>query len=141
MERAPQVLRTLADRFDPAAFDAPRGRALLRLRVEGEGEGDWDALADGRLELRPAGAEKPDARLSADPATWRRMGEDVRGGMDAFRRGRLKLRDDLHLGVGFLAATSGLTGPERLEVGRVGTRIGDIAVLRGGRRERRAAAR
>jgi len=60
------------------------------------------------------------------------MGEDVRGGMEAFRRGRLKLRDDLHLGVGFLAATSGLTGPERLEVGRVTTRIGDIAVLRGG---------
>src|SRR5215203_5381336 len=128
MERAPDVLRTLADRFDPAAFDSPRGRALLRLRVEGEG--DWDALADGHLELRPAGAEKPDARLSADAATWRRMGEDVRGGMEAFRRGRLTLRDDLHLGVGFLAATSGLTGPERLEVGRVGTRIGDIAVLR-----------
>ena len=130
MDRAPDVLRTLAERFDPAAFDSPRGRALLRLRVEGEG--DWDALADGHLELRPAGAEKPDARLSADAATWRRMGEDVRGGMEAFRRGRLTLRDDLHLGVGFLAATSGLTGPERLEVGRVGTRIGDIAVLRGG---------
>jgi pimeloyl-ACP methyl ester carboxylesterase len=130
MDRAPDVLRTLAERFDPAAFDAPRGRALLRLRVEGEG--DWDALADGRLELRPAGVERPDARLSADPATWHRMGEDVRGGMEAFRRGRLKLRDDLHLGVGFLAATSGLTGPERLEVGRVETRIGDIALLRGG---------
>src|ERR687893_732089 len=130
MERAPDVLRTLAERFDPAAFDAPRGRALLRLRVEGEG--DWDAVADGRLELRPAGAERPDARLSADPATWRRMGNDVGGGMEAFRRGRLKLRDDLHLGVGFLAATSGLTGPERLEGGRVKTRIGDIAVLPGG---------
>src|SRR5918997_2714342 len=131
MERAPDVLRTLAERFDPAAFDAPRGRALLRLRVEGEG--DWDAVADGHLELRPAGAEKPDARLSADPATWRRMGEDVRGGMEAFRRGRLKLRDDLHLGVGFLAATSGVTGPGRLAPGRVETPLGDIALLSAGR--------
>src|SRR5215213_11113277 len=130
MQRAPDVLRTLADRFDPAAFDAPRGRALLRKSVEGEG--DWDALADGHLELRPAGDEKPDARLAADPATWRRMGQDVRGGMEAFRRGKLKLRDDLHLGVGFLAATSGMTEPGRLEVGRVGTEIGDIALLRAG---------
>ena len=42
--------------------------------------------------------------------------------MEAFRRGRLKIRDDLHLGVGFLAATSGMTGPERLELGRVAHR-------------------
>src|SRR3989337_223693 len=103
MAAPPTVLQTLAGRFDPEAFDAPAGQALLRLRVEGEG--DWDALAaDGRLELSPADPERrPDARMAADAATWRTMAEDVRGGMEAFRRGRLKLRDDLHLGVGFLA--------------------------------------
>jgi pimeloyl-ACP methyl ester carboxylesterase len=130
---APTVLQALADRFDRDAFDAPTGRALLRLRVEGEA--DWDALvADGRLELSPADPERrPDARMATDAATWRAMAQDVRGGMDAFRRGRLKLRDDLHLGVGFLAATSGITGPERLDVGRVHTELGEIAVLRAGR--------
>jgi pimeloyl-ACP methyl ester carboxylesterase len=129
---APEILQTLADRFDPEPFDAPAGRAVLRLRVEGEG--DWDAtIEDGRIALAPANGGRPDARLAADAATWRRMAEDVRGGMEAFRRGRLKLRDDLHLGVGFLAATSGMTGPERLTLGRVGTPIGDIALLKAGR--------
>src|SRR5919199_6551045 len=132
MADAPDILQTLADRFDPEPFDAPHGRAVLRLRVEGEG--DWDATIDGgAIELAPANGRRPDARMAADAATWRRMAEDVRGGMDAFRRGRLKLRDDLHLAVGFLAATSGMTGPERLTLGRVRTGIGDIAVLRAGR--------
>jgi pimeloyl-ACP methyl ester carboxylesterase len=128
---APQVLQTLADRFDPEPFDAPHGRAVLRLRVEGDG--DWDATIDGgRIELAPANGARPDARMAADEATWRRMAEDVRGGMDAFRRGRLKLRDDLHLGVGFLAATSGMTGPERLALRRVDTPTGEIALLQAG---------
>src|SRR5919199_3776220 len=131
MADAPDILQTLADRFDPEAFDAPGGRAVLRLRVEGEG--DWDAtVADGRMTLAPANGARPDARMAADPATWRRMADDVRGGMEAFRRGRLKLRDDLHLGVGFLAATSGMTGPERLTLGRIGTPMGDIAALKAG---------
>jgi pimeloyl-ACP methyl ester carboxylesterase len=129
---APEVLQTLADRFDPEPFDAPHGRAVLRLRVEGEG--DWDATIEGAtIALQPSNGARPDARMAADAATWRRMAEDVRGGMDAFRRGRLKMRDDLHLGVGFLAATSGMTGPERLTLGRVETPIGEIAMLKAGR--------
>src|SRR4051812_19332834 len=132
MAGAPDILQTLADRFDPEAFDAPGGRAVLRLRVRGGG--DWDArVPGGGMTLAPADGARPDARMAADAATWRRMAEDVRGGMDAFRRGRLSLRDDLHLAVGFLAATSGMTGPERLMLGRVGTELGDIAVLRAGR--------
>jgi pimeloyl-ACP methyl ester carboxylesterase len=131
MPTAPAVLRTLAERFDPGAFDAPRGRAVVRLRIEGEG--DWDAtIADGRMELAPADESRPDARMAADAGTWRVVAEDVRGGMEAFRRGRLKLRDDLHLGIGLLAATSGVTEPGRLELGRVHTRLGEIAVLRAG---------
>jgi pimeloyl-ACP methyl ester carboxylesterase len=131
MDLVPDVLRTLAERFDESAFDAPAGRARLRLRVTGEG--DWDAtVRGGAMELAPADGARPDARLAADAATWRRIADDVRGGMDAFSRGKLKIRDDLHLGVGFLAATSGMTGPERLELGRVGTDNGDIAVLQAG---------
>ncbi len=131
MQGPPEVLRTLADRFDATAFDAPAGRARLRLRVKGDG--DWDATVErGLMRLSPADGERPDARLAADAATWRRIADDVRGGMEAFSRGKLQIRDDLHLGVGFLAATSGMTGPERLELGRVRTDVGEIALLRAG---------
>src|SRR3954470_23117422 len=102
MAAVPEVLQTLADRFDPEPFDAPAGRAVIRLRVEGEG--DWDATIEGAtMALAPANGARPDARMAADAATWRQVASDVRGGMEAFGRGRLKLRDDLHLGVGFLA--------------------------------------
>ncbi len=131
MEAAPDVLHTLAERFDASAFDAPSGRATLRLRVTGEG--DWDATIDGDgVELAAANGKRPDARLAADAATWRRIAGDVRGGMEAFSRGKLKIRDDLHVGVGFLAATSGMTGPERLVLGRIGTEHGEIALMQAG---------
>src|SRR5688572_5455878 len=131
MHGAPDVLRTLAERFDATAFDAPAGRARLRLRVTGDS--DWDASVEhGLMRLAPANGDRPDARLAADEATWRRMAEDVRGGMEAFSRGRLKIRDDLHLGIGFLAATSGMSGPARLRLGRVDTACGEIALLQAG---------
>src|SRR6185369_1438284 len=88
----PATLRPLVERFDPSGFDAPAGEARIRLVVDGEGE--WDVLAD--------------------PATWHDIAADLRGGMEAYRSGRLVVRHNLHLGVGFLAATSGATGPGRL---------------------------
>ena len=132
MPAPPRVLSTLVARFDGAAFDAPAGRARLRLTVEEEGS--WDLVVQGSArELEPAEEGlRPDARLIADRATWERVARDLRGGMNAFRRGRLTIRDDLHLGVGFLAATSGMTEPGRLEMGRVHTAMGDIAVARAG---------
>jgi pimeloyl-ACP methyl ester carboxylesterase len=131
MHGAPDVLRTLADRFDATAFDAPSGTARLRLRILGHD--DWDATVEhGLMRLSPANGERPDARLAADPATWQRIAEDIRGGMEAFSRGKLKIRDDLHLGVGFLAATSGMDGPERLVLDRVRTELGEIATLQAG---------
>ena len=52
--------------------------------------------------------------------------------MEAFRRGRLKVRENLHLGIGFLAATTGSDDPGRLRFGRVETADHDIAVLEAG---------
>src|SRR5436190_17938119 len=104
---APAGIAALAERYDPAVIDLPAGRARVRLQVQG---GDaWDArLTARRMRLSPADpAVEPDAQLAADAATWRSIAEDVRGGMRAFQRGRLRMRGSLHVGVGFLAATSG----------------------------------
>jgi pimeloyl-ACP methyl ester carboxylesterase len=133
MAVAPPVLDELISRFDPSAFDAPAGRARLRLRVDDAGE--WDLLVGprGGRRLEPADeSARPDARLCADRATWARVARDLRGGMNAFRSGRLQIRDDLHLGVGFLAATSGSDEPGRLELARVRTSLGNVAVARAG---------
>jgi pimeloyl-ACP methyl ester carboxylesterase len=127
---APAALRALVERYDPEVMDLPGGRALIQLAVEGEDA--WDAeLADGRLRLR-AGSPEPDAELTADAATWRRIADDVRGGMSAFREGRLKVRRNLHLGVGFLAATSGIAEEGRLRFESVNTGAGRLSTLSAG---------
>jgi pimeloyl-ACP methyl ester carboxylesterase len=124
----------LADRFDPDVIDLPRGRARVRLEVTGDRAGDA-VIAGRRLRLRRAtDSAEPDAVLSADAATWERIAADLRGGMDAFRAGRLRIRGSLHVGVGFLAATSGAHEPGRLEFDTVRTRgFGAISVLSAGR--------
>ncbi|MDQ1741328.1 MAG: hypothetical protein QOE53_2980 [Pseudonocardiales bacterium] len=81
--------------------------------------------------------EAPDSlarqsRREPDGTGVARVARDLRGGMNAFRGGRLDIRDDLHLGVGFLAATSGSTDPARLQMARVRTSLGHIAVARAG---------
>ncbi|HMC06435.1 MAG TPA: alpha/beta fold hydrolase [Solirubrobacterales bacterium] len=125
------ALRVLVARFDPCVIDVPRGRARIRLQVGSE---HWDAfLQDGGVELVPADPRlAPDALLSADEETWRRVAGDVRGGMEAFRKRRLEVRLNLHLGVGFLAATSGMTDPGRLRFDSVPTAEGTISILSAG---------
>ncbi|HEU0023212.1 MAG TPA: alpha/beta fold hydrolase [Thermoleophilaceae bacterium] len=122
----------LADRYDPDAIDLPGGKARVRLRIDGGRV--WDAvLTRRRLSLEPPSGGEPDASLTADTATWRRIATDVRGGMDAFRRGRLRVRGSLHLGVGFLAATSGATEETRLRFESVRTRrSGRLSILSAG---------
>jgi hypothetical protein len=114
MKTLPDALGALLERFDRDSFDMPRGRARVRLAVPGHGA--WDLEANGgRHRVREAKpGNEPDAELTADQATWERVASDLRGGMHAYRAGRLQVRRNLHLGVGFLAATSGLTGPGRL---------------------------
>ena len=107
MAATPPVLEALVERFDGSAFDAPTGRARLRLAVEDAGEWDF-VIRRGSKRARARRPQRaPRRAASADRATWARVGRDLRGGMNAFRGGRLQIRDDLHLGVGFLAATSG----------------------------------
>jgi pimeloyl-ACP methyl ester carboxylesterase len=129
---APPGIEALAERYDPDAIDVPGGRALVRLRVRG-GD-DWDARIGGRRlrVVRARNGSEPDATITADPATWMRIAGDVRAGMAAFQRGKLRVRGSLHLGVGFLAATSGATEEGRLTFDRLRTRSGQISILSAG---------
>lgn len=131
-DRAPKCLQELVDRFDAGVFDAPAGTARLRLIVGDDGA--WDVLFDGEAaDLGPARTDQdPDASLRADRPTWKNIAEDLRGGMDAYRAGRLIIRHNLHLGVGLLAATSGITGPGRLRFGRIETPTGALSILEAG---------
>ena len=129
--RAPAALVTLVERFDHSAFDLPGARAVIRAAVTDVGE--WDVTVErGRVQLGRPGRGQPDALLTADAATWEKIASDVARGMDAFRRGRLSVRRNLHLGVGFLAATSGMDGPGRLRFRRVRTRAGAFSIIDAG---------
>ena len=89
-------------------FSTARRGACVRIAVSGESE--WDVILAGRPGAGRGGdrAVPDDATLTADHETWGHIATDLRGGMDAFRSGRLLVRRNLHLGVGFLAATSGM---------------------------------
>ncbi len=52
--------------------------------------------------------------------------------MAAYRAGQLRIRENLHLGVGFLAATSGDTDPNRLRFERIRTANHELSVLSAG---------
>ena len=134
-EAPPEALSELLERFDADVMDVPGGKARVRLEVTGKRA--WDAvIARGQARLRPPAGPEPDAELAADAATWRRIAADVRGGMDAFRRGKLSVRRNLHLGVGFLAATTATDDPRRLRFDSVATRkAGNISILSAGQGE------
>jgi pimeloyl-ACP methyl ester carboxylesterase len=123
---APGPLAELVSRFDPHCIDVPDPGSIVRLEMT-DGR-SWDVtLGEIDAELSPADDREPDAKLSADGRTWQRIADDIRGGMRAFHEGRLRARGNLHLGVGFLAATSGSTDPARLRLGRVRTDHHDLA--------------
>jgi len=129
------VFERLLDRFDGSVLDG--ADRLARIRLVAPDDGAWDALVSpSGATLEPArGDASPVAVLTADAETWQQVAGDLRGGMDAYRAGRLIVRHNLHVGVSFLAATSGMTGPERLRFRRVETDSGTLSVLVAGQGE------
>jgi pimeloyl-ACP methyl ester carboxylesterase len=127
----PRPLQTLTERFDSEVFEPRGGRARVRLVVHGSEP--CDALLEGgaaRLVPVRGGA---DATLAADSSTWRAIARDARGGLDAYFRGRLSVRRNLHLGVGFLAATASTSGGvPGLRLPMVSTRRGCLSTLEAG---------
>ncbi len=130
----PEALASLVARFDPDVIEIPSGSARIRLGFEGEPE--WDAVITPHgADLFPAGDEPCDAELIADEPTWNSIADDIGFGMAAFSDSALKVRRNLHLGVGFLAATSGIVDPGRMEFGSVETDEGRISTLTAGQGE------
>ena len=126
----PTALRTLVGRFDPDVLPLERDDVRVRLVVDGDGA--YDAvLGDSTARLEEASGDA-DATLTADEPTWEQIAGDVRGGMEAFRGRRLTVRQDLHLGVGFLAATSGMKEDGRLLFRTVATKDHRISLLEAG---------
>ena len=124
------AIHTLVDRYDADVFTPARPAARVRLEIAGSGA--YDAvLADGAARLEPPSG-RADATLLADDRTWAAIVKDLRGGMEAFQSGRLSVRRDLHLGVGFLAATSGGDDAGRLRFRTVATRRFRISTMEAG---------
>ncbi len=131
MATAPLALRTLVQRYNRKVFDPVRTGARVRLR--GADAHSWDAVfGSGAPRLVRSERARADAVLEADGAIWGRLAEDLGGGMEAFRAGRLTVRRDLHLGVGFLAATGPDSGPGRLRFHDVDTRIASVSCMEAG---------
>ena len=130
MPAAPSFIQTLVGRFDLSVFDARRRRTRIRLAVSDDGI--WDVVvADGAASVvTPDG--RPDAVLTADADTWRQIAVDLSSGMDSFRSGRLSVRRNLHVGVGFLAATSGATEPGRLRFRTIATSGARLSIMEAG---------
>ena len=126
----PDALVELIKRYDAQAFEV--GRSSARIRLSGAGPTDYDAILDGKhAKLVPAAGRRADALLETDAGTWAQIAGDVQAGMEAYRRGRLKVRRDLHLGVGFLAATA-LQGEDTLRFRTIRTRSGRISISEAG---------
>jgi pimeloyl-ACP methyl ester carboxylesterase len=126
----PESLTALIERWDPDVFDAPGGRARVRLIVKGEGE--WDAVIHGAAATLRDAKGDPDATIAAPPATWKRVATDVRGGLAEHSAGRLAVRKNLHIGVGFLSAAGGRPDGGGLRFARVKTKHGKLAIQEAG---------
>jgi pimeloyl-ACP methyl ester carboxylesterase len=125
----PLALDALLDRYDPAVIDLLGQRRRIRLECEGT---CWDVVLRGSdCRLEPA-AGKPDALISACEEDWRRLALDVKSGMTAFNAGRMQIRQNLHLGIGFLAATSGNRDADRLRFKSYRTTVGPISTMEAG---------
>jgi len=123
-------LRTLVRRFDPAVFDDPV--RPLRVRLTASNEGAWDVeLADGHARIRTSSG-RPHALITGNSATWRAVVAEPLATVDAYLAGRLSVRHNLHVGVGFLSATSGATGPNRMRFRSVATRGARLSLVEAG---------
>ena len=121
------LVERLLARYDAEVFDV--GSRTARLRLVGAADEPVDVVLGGGGPRQVPASGRADAVLEADAATWAALADDPRGGLDAFRAGRLRVRRDLHLGIGFIAATAADPG---LRFVAVPTRAGEISTVQAG---------
>jgi pimeloyl-ACP methyl ester carboxylesterase len=128
-DQRPLALDALVARYDPAVMDLRRDSTRIRLR-------STSAESDVVLRLSSATLTEsrgnPDAILSADDSSWRQIALDQGAALNAFGGGRLRIERNLHLGIGFLAATSGSQDPGRLRFRSHETPLGRISTMEAG---------
>jgi len=130
MSARPAWLSTLVSRYDPGVFQDPDGVRCVRL-VERD-KSAWEvALAEGRATIGSS-ASRPHALIAAGAETWGSIVADPHASIDAYLSGRLSVRRNLHVGVGFLAATSGADGPTRMRFRFVSTRRARLSLVEAG---------
>src|SRR4051795_6693561 len=132
MSAPPEALGALLERFDRDAFDMPAGRARVRLCVPGHGGWDLEVHRDRQRVKQVRDGVEPDTELTADIGTWSKVAADLKGGMQAYRAGKLHVRRNLHLGVGFLAATNDSGDPDRLKFRTIDTECGRVSTFEAG---------
>jgi pimeloyl-ACP methyl ester carboxylesterase len=125
-----EAMHALVSRYDRATFEPQGARARLRLLVSGVQVRDVVIERGGARLVAPRGT--PQATISAAPEVWQALAHDPAGGLGAFRSGGLQVRKNLHLGIGFLASTSGRSGPARLRFEVVPTAAGGISTIQAG---------
>jgi pimeloyl-ACP methyl ester carboxylesterase len=122
----------LVGRYDPELFTPMREGTRVRL-VDAGSDAAADVVFEADRAFLVGVSGEADASLSAPAEVWESVAADVRGGLNAFRAGTLRIRRDLHLGVGFLAATAG-TGEEGLRFSQVATAVGELSINEAGPR-------
>jgi pimeloyl-ACP methyl ester carboxylesterase len=121
-------VRALAERYDPTAVDPP---LHARVRLSAGDEAHDVLLEPGGVRIAAAGGAEPDAVISGSPTAWRRAANG-NGGLAALDANGLRMRRNLHVAAGFLAATAGERGARRLRLETVDTPHGPIATAQAG---------
>ena len=119
-------VKSLADRYDPSAVEPPL-EARVRLVC---GDEAHDALVDAAAVRIVAAEGEPDAVITGPPSAWQRAANG-HGGLASLGDG-IRMRHNLHVATGFLAATAGDAGPGRLRLETVETKHGPIATAQAG---------
>ena len=132
MSARPTWLRRLIARYDPSVLEG--AERPLGVRLVAPDGGAWEiVLAENAATIQAPADGRPDAAISADAATWNRIAAGSWGAVDAYLAGELSVRNNLHVGVGFLAAISGATGPTRLRFRSVATPRARLSLVEAGR--------
>jgi pimeloyl-ACP methyl ester carboxylesterase len=119
------AVKTLAARFDPAVSDPP---LVARVRLVAGDEAHDAELGTFGARIVEANGAPPDAVISGTPEAWRKAAGAPDGAVAALRRGGLRMRQNLHVAVGFLAGTAG----DGLRLREIPTSAGPLSVAEAG---------